>query len=69
MEYNFRSQFLVHASKKINDEACERLKIVQAKFVTGAIIGKANLYDVRSYGSKNSFIKDKDKHFAGSNYE
>lgn len=66
---NFRGQFLVHASKKINEEACERLKIDQAKLVTGAIIGKANLYEVISYGSKNSLMKDKDKHFADSNYE
>jgi hypothetical protein len=49
---NFRGRFLVHASKKINGEACERLKIDQAKLVTGAIIGKANLYDVISYGRK-----------------
>jgi hypothetical protein len=64
----FRGQFLVHASKKIN-EACRRLKIDQAKLVTDAIIGNANLYDVIFYGSKNSFIKDKAKHFAGSNYD
>jgi hypothetical protein len=66
---NFRGQFLVHASKKINEEACKRLKMDRAKLVTGAIVGEANLYDVLSYGNKNSFIKDKDKHFAGSNYE
>jgi ASCH domain len=65
----FRGQFLVHASKKINKEACKRLKIDQAKLVTGAIIGKTNLYDVISYGSKNSFVKDKNKHFANSNYD
>ena len=55
----FRGQLLVHASKKINEEACRRLKIDQAKLVTGAIIGNANLYDVIYYGSKNSFVKDK----------
>jgi hypothetical protein len=61
---NFRGQFLVHASKKINEEACKRLKLDKAKLVTGAIVGKANLYGVISYGNKKSFIKDKDKHFA-----
>ncbi|MEP6575545.1 MAG: ASCH domain-containing protein [Nitrososphaerota archaeon] len=66
---NFRGQFLVHAPKKINEEACKRLKIDQSKLVTGAIVGKANLYDVIPYGSKKSFINDKNKHFAGSNYE
>jgi ASCH domain len=65
----FRGQFLVHASKNINEEACNRLKIDQAKLVTGAIVGKANLYNVISYGSKNSFLKDKNKHFASSNYD
>ena len=64
----FRGQFLVHASKNIDKEACKRLKIDQTKLVTGAIIGKANLYDVISYGSKNSFLNDKNKHFASSNY-
>jgi len=65
----FRGQFLVHASKKINEGACKRLKIDQTKLVTGAIIGKANLYDVLSYWSKDSFFMDKNKHFAGSNYD
>ena len=65
----FRGQFLVHASKNIDKESCKRLKIDQAKLVTGAIVGKANLYDVISYGSKNSFLKDKNKHFASSNYD
>ena len=64
----FRGQFLVHASKNIDEKACERLKIDQAKLVTGAVVGKASLYDVISYGSKNSFLKDKNKHFASSNY-
>ncbi|MDP9197309.1 MAG: ASCH domain-containing protein [Thermoproteota archaeon] len=52
----FRGQFLVHASKNINEEACKRLRIDQTKLVTGAIVGKANLYNVISYGSKNSFL-------------
>ena len=69
MEYKIQRSVSVHASKKINEEACRRLKIDQAKLVTGAIIGNANLYDVIFYGSKNSFVKDKVKHFAGSNYD
>ena len=65
----FRGRFLVHASKSIDEEACKRLKIDQSKLVTGAIVGKANLYDVVSYQSKKSFLKDKNKHFASSNYD
>jgi hypothetical protein len=64
----FRGQFLVHASKTINEEACKRLKMDRTKLVTGAIIGKANLYGVKFYKSKSSFVKDKNKHFAGTNY-
>ena len=45
------------------------MKIDQAKLVTGAIVGEANLYNVISYGTKNSFLKDKNKHFASSNYD
>ena len=69
MRTKFRGQFSVHASKNIDEEACKRLKIDQTKFVTGAIIGKANLYDVISYRSKNFFLKDKNKHFASSTYD
>ena len=65
----FRGQFLVHASKNIDEEACKRLKIEQAKLVTGAIVGEANLYNVISYETKNSFLKDKNKHFASSTYD
>jgi hypothetical protein len=65
----FTGQFHAHASKNIDEEACKRLKIDQAKLVTGAIIGKANLYNVISYGGKNSFLKDNNKHFASSNYD
>ena len=45
----FRGEFLVHASKKIDKEACERNKIDPESFTTGAIIGKAILYDVKYY--------------------
>ena len=44
------------------------MKIDQAKLITGAIVGKANIYNVISYISKNAFLKDKNKHFASSNY-
>lgn len=65
----FRGQFLIHASKKINKEACNRLKVNPSKLVTGAILGKGTLSGVKSYESKNSFIRDKNKHFASSNYD
>ena len=55
----FRGEFLVHASKKISKEAAHRNNLDSARFVTGAVIGKVTLYDVKVYDSKNSFLKDK----------
>ena len=43
----FRGEFLVHASKKVDKEACERNKIDPDSLITGAIVGKAILYDVK----------------------
>ena len=60
----FRGEFLVHASKKIDNEALERNKIDPKSLITGAIIGKAILYDVKVYDRKKSFLRDKKKHFA-----
>jgi len=47
---NFRGEFLIHAPIKIRIEDCKRLKINQ-KLVTGVIIGKAELYEVKKYNS------------------
>ena len=59
-----RGEFLVHASKKIDVKACKRNKIDPDSLVTGAIIGKATIYDVKFYDSKESFIRDRKKHLA-----
>ena len=61
---NFRGEFLIHASKKLNEEACERNKIDPNSLTKGAIIGKAVLYDVRVYDNEHSFLRDKGMHFA-----
>ena len=61
---NFRGEFLVHAPLKIRTEDCKRLKI-NHKLVTGAIVGKAELYDVKKYNSKKEVNDDKQFHFAG----
>ena len=60
----FRGKFLVHASKNIDSEACERLDIDIEKLIKGAIIGSASLYDVKEYKSQEEFNKDKQKHFS-----
>lgn len=64
----FRGEFLVHASKKVDKDACERNKIDPNSLITGAIVGRAILYDVRFYDSKRSFLQDRKKHFAGTGY-
>ena len=60
----FRGEFLIHASKNIDIQACERLDIDIDKLTLGAIIGSAFLYDFKEYRNQEEFNKDKQKHFS-----
>ena len=60
----FRGKFLIHASKNMDIEACERLDIDIDKLTKGTIIGSAFLYDVKEYQNQQEFNKDKQKHFS-----
>ena len=60
----YRGKFLVHASKNIDIEACERLDIDIDKLRKGSIIGSAFLYNVKEYKSQEEFNKDKQKHLS-----
>ena len=60
---NFRGEFLIHAPLKVRTRDCKRLKI-DRKFVTGAIVGKAELYDVKKYNSIKELKEDQKFHFA-----
>ena len=60
----FRGKFLIHASKNIDKEACERLDIDIENLGKGAIIGSAFLYDVKEYKNQEEFNRDKQKHFS-----
>ena len=62
----FRGEFLVHAAKNVLTEDCKRLKISPEEIVTGAIIGKVNLVDVKKYESDKELNKDKKKHHSVS---
>ena len=64
---NFRGEFLIHSPIKVRTEDAKRLKISK-KFVTGAIIGKAEIYDVKKYDSKSEVNSDYKKHFASKNF-
>ena len=64
---NFRGEFLIHSPLKIRTDDSKRLKI-EKKFVTGAIIGKAQLYDVKQYHSIKEIKSDQKFHFASKKF-
>ena len=66
---NFRGEFLIHSPKKIRTEDCKRLKINPKNLVKGAIIGKAEIYDVKKYDSKTEIIKDSKKHLSSKSFQ
>jgi hypothetical protein len=61
---SFRGEFLIHASKNIDIESCERLDMDTNKLTVGAIIGSAFLYDVKEYNNREEFERDRHKHFS-----
>ena len=65
---NYRGEFLVHAPIKIRKEDCIKLKIDE-KLTTGAIIGKAEIYDVKKYQSTKEIQNDKNKHFSSKKFQ
>ncbi len=64
---NFRGEFLIHAPLKVRKDDCKRLKISK-KLVTGAIIGKATLYDVKKYNSSSEVIADAKQHLTSKKF-
>ena len=64
---NFRGEFLIHSPQKIRKADCNRLGFSQL-LVTGSIIGKAEIYDVKKYKSKTEVKNDSKLHFASSDY-
>lgn len=65
---SFRGEFLIHSPLKIRIEDVKRLRIIR-KFVTGAIIGKAQLYDVKKYDSIKEIKLDQKFHFASKKFQ
>lgn len=59
---NYRGYFLIHASKKIEEEAARKYGLYAKRLETGAIIGYANLADVVVYGGPEEFMRDKNLH-------
>lgn len=58
----FRGEFLVHAPAKVIIQDCNRLGI--ADCITSVIIGRAELYGVKTYCSARELAADKRHHFA-----
>ena len=65
---NFRGEFLIHSPLKIRTDDAKRLKI-NKKFVTGAIIGKVQLYDVKKYNTVKEIKLDQKFHFASKKFQ
>lgn len=65
---NYRGEFLIHSPLKIRTDDVKRLKI-NKKFVTGAIIGKAQLYDVKKYNTIKEIKLDQKFHFASKKFQ
>lgn len=64
---SFRGEFLIHAPQKIRKNDCKRLKITK-EFVCGAIVGKAEIYDVKKYTFPKEVREDYEKHFAARDF-
>jgi len=62
----FRGEFLVHASKKPDEEAMLRFGFKNLPL--GGIVGKAVLSNVKHYFNDEEHRKDKDKHLASSTW-
>lgn len=64
---NYRGELLIHSPLKIRKDDAKRLKI-DKKFVTGAIVGKVEIYDVKKYDSQKQVKSDQKFHFASKNF-
>ena len=64
----FRGEFLVHAPQKIRTDDCRRLRMDAETLATGAIIGKAEIYDVKTYQSPDQIKAEQSMHHAGSGF-
>ena len=64
----FRGEFLVHAPLKVREDDAKRLGIDRG-FVTGAIIGTAEIFDVKIYPDEIELKKDSRMHLASKAFQ
>lgn len=68
---NFRGEFFIHAPLKVRTSDTKRLKNkkgiqLPSPLHTGAIIGKAELVDIKKYQSIKEIVKDSKMHLAST---
>ena len=63
----FRGEFLVHAPQKIREEDARRLGISGS--VTGAIVGKAEIFGVKKYENASECRRDRMLHHASGDFD
>jgi len=63
----FRGNFFIRASKSSDNEFMSKFGF--SKLPLGKIVGKARLIDVKKYGSKEEFEKDRNLHLADDSFE
>ncbi|MGI0133981.1 MAG: ASCH domain-containing protein [Candidatus Micrarchaeaceae archaeon] len=64
----YRGPFLVHASGNTDMEACKSLGMDPDALPRRVVVGKATIYDVKEYKSRDEFLADKGKHLATDEY-
>lgn len=64
----FRGDILIHSPVKVRHQDCKRLHLDCHALPTGAIVGRATLYDVRIYQSKAQWRADRRYHFASDEF-
>ena len=62
----FRGEFLVHAPLRVRTADCRRLRLDSSTLTTGALVGKAELYNVKMYTSYAQVRADRMRHYAAS---
>lgn len=64
----YRGDILIHAPQKIRHDDCKRLDINKTH-ITGAILGRARLADVKVYHDRDELRQDYAYHRAGAGFE
>ena len=60
----FRGPFLIHASGNLDKEGLKRFGYKEEDLPRQAIVGRAELIDVKHYKNEEEFKLDRDKHLA-----